>query len=196
MKRQTTQQTRYFGVAFHGVGAALALLLVGLSYSLVYRPLDQRREQSVGRMEQLDRLLSKQGNQGSEYRRLRTQLDRMKQSVAELHSQLSEEFSQETLLAEINELAGKSNIQILDYQVGAPERLMTHSMTEVEFSCHGSFASICKFLQEAEQITKVAKLSKLELISRDNSDGYPIQLTFVLYSEGKSNDTREKRGVL
>ena len=196
MKQQKTQPTKYFGVALHAMGAALVVAIVGLSYSLIYRPYDQREEQAASRIEQLDLLLSKQGAQGSEYRRLRKQLDGMKRSVAELHAQLGEEFSKDALLAAISELAEEMNVQILDYQVGTPQRLLTHSLTEVEFSCHGSFASICKFLEEAEQIAKVAKLSKFELVSRDNSTSYPIQLSFVLYSEGQSNDTREERGVL
>ena len=42
------------------------------------------------------------------------------------------------------------------------------------------------FLQKAEQLTRTTKLSKFELNAKEKSHGYPIQLTFVLYSGGKS----------
>lgn len=196
MNLQSNQQSRYFGYSLHALGAAVTALTVGLFFALVYQPLVEKREQNVSRAEQIDRLLQSHSSEGSDYRRLRSQLEEMKGAVAELHSQLAQELSEEALLADISEIAAESDLQILDYQVGSPKSLLTHSITEIGFSCHGSYASICKFLEKAEQITKIAKLSKFELESSENSYSYPIQLTFVLYSEGKSNDTREKRGVL
>ncbi len=193
---QPDQGSRYFGLAMHAIGVAITAMLVGLFYMFVFKPLDNSKEQYISRTEQLGALLQSNASQGSEYRRLRAQLDEMKQSVAELHAQLAQEFTEESLLAKLGEIATESAVQILDHQIGQPQTLLTHSLTEVEFNCHGSYDSICRFLEQAEQITKIARLSKLELDPRDNSRSYPIQLTFVLYSEGKSNDKREKRGVL
>ncbi len=192
---QPHQGTRYFGFTLHAIGVAITAVLIGLCYVLVFKPLDNSKEQYLSRTEQLDALLQSNASEVGDYRRLRSQLDEMKHSVAELHSQLAEEFTEESLLARLNEIAAVSGIQILDHQIGEPQTLLTHSLTEVEFHCHGSYDSICRFLEQAEQITKIARLSKLELDPRDNSRSYPVQLTFVLYSGGKSNDKREKRGV-
>ncbi len=76
------------------------------------------------------------------------------------------------------------------------EVLPTHSQTEVDFRCLGSYASICRFLDQAEQLAKTTKLSKFQLGPASGFDQYPIQLTFVLYSDASKHDTKEKRGVL
>lgn len=141
-------------------------------------------------------LLVKTGTEGSDYHRLHKQLEEMKETVAELHSQLSDHPSESATIADLSDLATKVGLVVLDYSIGSTESQQTYSQTEVEFRCHGSYASICKFVQQAEQLTKTTKLSKFELHSGENSHAYPIQLTFVLYSEGESHDTKEKRGVL
>ncbi|MEM8945440.1 MAG: type 4a pilus biogenesis protein PilO [Planctomycetota bacterium] len=190
------KQPRWFGFSLHLLGLVATALTIGAFYGFVYQPLLRKQKDHASRTEQLDQLLLKQGSEAGEYSRLRRQLDAMRKSVSDLHHELAEDQSDQSLLAAIQGVAKESDLQVLDFQIGEKQSFATHSLTEVEFQCHGSYASICGFIQQAEQITKIAKLSNIEMQSRTNSLRYPIQLTFVLYSEGNSNDTKEKREVL
>ncbi len=169
---------------------------IGVFYALVFRPLQHKQEEHTARSEQLDLLLIQTGTEASEYRGLHKQLADMKDSVAEMHRQLAGQASETSVIEELSSIAAEVDLEVLDYQVGLTQSLPSHSQTEVEFRCHGSYASICRFLQKAEHLTKTTKLSTFELSSEKKSHGYPIQLTFVLYSEGKSHDTKERRGTL
>ena len=191
----TQQQNRMFAWSLHLAGAAVVLLVLGGFYALVYQPLECKNVERTERSEQLDVLLVQTGPVGGQYRRLRSELAKMKTSVAELESQFEGAQSGEEVIENISQLATDVNLEILDYQIGLAESLPTHSQIEVAFRCRGAYASICRFLEKTEHLTKTTKLSKFELDSSSNSGSYPIQLTFVLYSEAKSHDTKERRGV-
>jgi len=192
----TSQHNRLFAGSLHLTGVAVVALALGGFYALVYQPLQHNREGHRSRSEQLDRLLIKTGTERTEYRRLRKQLRKTKASADRIHRQLAGRPSEATVIEDLSDIAADVGLEVLDYQIGLTEKQQAYSQTEVEFRCHGSYASICKFLEQAEQLTETTKLSKFELNSEKNSLGYPIQLTFVLYSEGQSHDTKEKRGVL
>ncbi|MGI9427243.1 MAG: type 4a pilus biogenesis protein PilO [Bythopirellula sp.] len=196
MSKLNLQQNRMYVWSLHLAGAAAVAVSVGGFYGLVYQPLKQKQADYTSQSEQLDFLLLKTGTEANDYRRLRNELQETNQTVVELRRQLADQVSETALIDQLRQLAATVDLQIVDYQVGLTSSLPTHSQTELELSCHGSYDSICRFLQQAEQLTKTTKLSKFELKTDDNLPHYPIQVTFVLYSDGNSNDTKEKRGVL
>ncbi len=186
------QQNRWFSPLLHLAGAASCAVLVAIFYALVFQPLEQKARAQEARLELLDQLLLTSGAESIEYRDLRNQFEEMTNSVAEIHRQLAEQKTETAVIGEINNLASQAGLRVLDYQVGLAEGHPSHSKAEVEFRCLGSYASICHFLDKAEQLTKTTKLSKFELDSSENSTEYPVQLGFVLYSNGNSNDTSER----
>lgn len=177
-------------------GAAAVVLLVGCFYAVVFQPLDRRQDDSMTRLMQLDELLIRSGTEGREYRQLRDKLVDMQDSIAEVNLQLRDEQQEERVLADLNSIASSVGLEILEHQLGQSKMMSTHLEKEIELRCSGSYASICRFLEQAEKITKTTKLSRFELNEAKNSRSYPIQLTFVLYSRANSHDTKEKRGVL
>ena len=42
-----------------------------------------------------------------------------------------------------------------------------------------------------DELTRVAKISRLNVDSGANPDSYPVRVTFVLYSEVKTHDKNE-----
>ena len=185
-----------FALSLHLAGVTVLALAIGGFYALVLLPLQQKQAEYSARSEQLDMLLVNTGTEASDYRRLRDELASMNDSVAEMHRQLAGQSSETAVIEQLSQLASDVDLEVLDYQVGLTQSLPSHSQTSVDFRCHGSYASICRFLQKAEQLTRTTKLSKFELNAKEKSHGYPIQLTFVLYSGGKSHDTKESRGAL
>lgn len=196
MNLSPSRNNHLFTWTLHLAGVGVIALTLGGFCILVYQPLQAKRIHQAERSEQLDVLLVKTRTTGSEYRRLRSRLAEMQSSVAEMQSQLKQAPTEKERIQNISDIATNVGLKIQDYQIGLNQSLATHSQTEVEFQCVGSYASICKFLHQTEQLTRITKLSKFELNSTGNSDVYPIQITFVLYSGAQSNDTKERRGVL
>jgi len=182
--------------SLHLAGAAAVALAMGIFYLAVYWPLENQAIAHETRAEQIDALFAHSPAVARKYRELRDRLASVQASVDQLHLQLAHQQTEKTAIDSLTEIAKNTNLEIIDYDLGHSQRLAAYSVTELELQCHGSYDSICRFLAQAEQFTKTAKLSRFELGSAANFERYPIQLTFVLYSEGQSHDTKEGRGVL
>lgn len=185
-----------FALSLHAIGATVTLAMLFLSYKLIHQPLERKQQADAARIEQLGQLLKKNGTEAKEYRSLQSQLSQMRQAVAEVHDQLTDNVSSDDVLSSLQQLAAELDLEVLNYQVSPPQHHQQHTLSKIELSCNGSYASICNFLNKAEQLAKVTKLTKFGLDAEAKNQSYPIQLTFVLYSDGESNDTKEKRGVL
>jgi len=162
----------------------------------VYQPLERKQAVDSERAEQLDMLLSHSSDEARKYRKLRDELARMTSDIAEVETQLATQLQDSSWVESLSEMATSHDLEVTDYRIGITQTQPTHDETTVEFRCLGSYASICKFLEKAEQLAKTTKLAKLSLCPALNFDRYPLHLTFVLYSDGNSHDTKEKRGVL
>ena len=196
MNLMSKQQNWMFAWSMHLAGVTVIVLVLGGFYALIYQPLQRKQATHIDRTEQLEQLLSQSGTDGREYRQLRALLTKMQGSLADLRQEHNIDPQAETWIDSIRRVAAKADLKVLDSQIGETTTSPTHSQTEIEFRCLGSYASICQFLEQAEQLTRTVKLSNLELEAGEKSNEYPVQLTFVLYSKGKSHDTKEKRGVL
>ena len=196
MKQIIPTNRRVFALSLHLVGALVVLGVIGVYYVGVYRPLQAKEAAYRNRTEQLDALSSQTGSEASQNRQLRGRLSEIETAVAQINAQLAAQTHDPAWVESITELASSVDLEISNYQIGVTETLPTHTQTAVDISCLGSYDSICRFLEKAEQLTKTTKLSKFKLGPAINLDRYPIQLTFVLYSEGQTHDTKEKRVVL
>lgn len=196
MQIQLPENSRILAVLLNLVGLAIGALAVGAFYSFVYQPLDQKQEEHITRIHQLDRLLVQAAGNGREYRELRSELDTLTQVIGEVHKQLEVERTAEELLEQFQQLASTHGLEVLDQQIGGTSQLSELIQTECHLQCRGSYASICRFLAEAEQFAKTVKLHKLEIDTRANLESYSVSMGFVFYSASDSHDIDEKRGVL
>ena len=196
MKKLNNHRKHIYECSLHLAGMAVVAAVIGLFYVLVHQPLQRRQAVYETRTAQLAQLQKASLPEVQAYRELRAKLTSMKASIFEVREKLASEAELETLVDEVTNLALEVDVQLISSEIGSTKQLATHSQTEVEFQCRGSYDSICQFLHRAEKLTKIAKISGFELQSSINPGGYPLQLTFVLYSGGVSNDISKKRGVL
>jgi len=182
--------------SLHAGGAAVIALVVTGFALIVYLPIASQHEGHGQRIEQLSQLLKQSRNVQKEHHRLRADLAEMQEAVAGVRSRLPEEALEAEFVIKASNLAKKAGLQVLDYRQHRGSTHTTHSKTEVRFNCRGSYASVCFFLKEVNQLTRLAKISKLDMQSAPDSESYPFRVTFDLYYGVKSFDTKEKQGVL
>lgn len=170
--------------------------VVGAFHAFFYHPLVNKQEEHRLRTEQLNTLLQQSREALQKHRQLQKQLHALQEKIPAARRRLPNESFEAEFVSQVSNIAKSVDLQIVDYQQGTVQKAATHSKAEVQFRCHGSFASICHFLHEVSQLTRITKISKFDLKTEKNSHRYPFQVTFVLYYGVPSNDTSETRGVL
>jgi Tfp pilus assembly protein PilO len=181
------------GWALHGVGVIVLGALL-LSYvCFVWKPISERRQLCEQRITQLEQLLKRSPQVRKENQTHRAELASLKKSVEETQRRLPQELREHEFLEQARAIAGKTGVEMKDYQMGAVEQMESYSRAQLTFQCHGSFASICRFLDEIDHLARITEVASLEIESADNFNRYPLQVTFVLYFGGASHD-RSRRG--
>jgi Tfp pilus assembly protein PilO len=195
MNPERTKRIAMIGWALHAAGVAVVLLAGVAFYTLVYCPLRGQMVADADRSAQLQLLLASSAEVQREQRPLREQLDKLLVKVAQVRSRLPQNLDAKEFASQVRLAAQESRLQVLDHQLAASQTGPGFSSTEIRFQLSGSFASICDFLKEVSQFTRVTEISQLNMQSTINSESYPIQVTFVLYYGAKSHD-REVREIL
>lgn len=181
------------GWLLHGAGLTCVIALLVTYGYLVGGPLADHKELCQQRIAQLEQLLEKAPQVRQENAALRAELASLRKSVAETHSRLPSELRDREFVDEVHQAAVRAGVEVDAYQVGAVTERQSYSQAELTFDCRGSYASICKFLDEIDHFTRITEITNLQIDASDNFRSYPLQVTFVLYF-GKSTHDRSIRG--
>lgn len=193
MRLTIEKQIATLGWALHGAGAILLGIVLLAYFWFVWTPVGQRRELSEQRINQLDQMLKRSPQVRKENEAHRAELASLKSSVEETQRRLPKELREHEFLEQARSIAASTGLELRDYQMGAIEQMESYSKASLTFQCHGSFASICRFLNEIDHLARITEVSSLQIESADNFNHYPLQVTFVLYFGGTSHD-RSRRG--
>lgn len=191
MNPEQTKRIAMTGWALHTAGLAVVLVTLVVFYSLVYCQLHDQKRLDTERSEQLSLLLASSAEVQREQVPLRQELKKLQESIASTRSRLPNELQEKEFIGQLNKTAQQTGLEIMNHRITAVRPGSSISSAEIRFHCNGSYASICKFLNEVHQIARVTEISKLDLESEINSSGYPFQVTFVLYYGAESNDTEK-----
>ena len=184
------------GWALHAAGVATLALVVGAYYFLVYQRLEIRQQSDSQRIDQLTTLLSESAPVQRENRDLRQELNALEASIAAIRERLPHEMRREEFTDELNRVAQEVGLHVLELRWGATEVTPSYTQAEVQLECDGTYASICRFLDEVSQLTRITDIAQLQLEADAESRNHPFQVTFVLYYGVDSHDSDKNKGVL
>ena len=181
------------GWLLHGVGLTCAIaLLVAYGY-LVGGPLADHRQLCQQKVTQLEELMKKVPQVRQENAALLAELVSLQQSVDETQRRLPPELREQEFIEEVRRVASQADVEMRNSHVGSITEHQSYSQAELTFECIGSYASICRFLNEIDHFTRITEIANLQIEVGDNFHSYPLQVTFVLYF-GKSTHDRHMRG--
>lgn len=193
MRLTRERSLKTLGWLLHGAGLACVIaLLVAYGY-LVGGPLVEHKQLCQQRISQLEQLLEKSPLVRQENATLRAELAALRKSVAETQGRLPSELHDREFVDEVHQAAVRAGVEVSAYHVGSVTERQSYSQAELTFDCRGSYASICKFLDEIDHFTRITEITNLQIDAGDNFRSYPLQVTFVLYF-GKSTHDRSIRG--
>jgi Tfp pilus assembly protein PilO len=180
----------------HITGLLSTAGLVAAYSWFVLKPLVDHEHVCEQRIVQLEALLAKSPKVRQENRAFHAELASLKHSVEETQRRLPPQLCEHEFVEQVRLVATKAGVEVGDYQMGLITELESYSQAELSFQCKGSYASICRFLDEIDHLARITEISNLQIESADNFHSYPIQVTFVLYFGGATHDRSMKGRVL
>jgi Tfp pilus assembly protein PilO len=193
MLTKTLQRLRPTPAIIHAIGGA-TLLGAGLAFYLgFYVPAAADIQERNGRMEQLHLLMGTSEKVSRDYRALDERLTALRQSAASARKRMPRRTSTEAFIENITQLATVEGLEMELCSASGPQTLDTHTQVEVTCRLNGSYASVCRFLADVDQLSQISKVSSFQIDSTLNSGRYPIQLTFQLYYRAQLHDTEQRR---
>ncbi len=184
------------GWALHAAGVATLVLMVAAYNFFVYQRLETHRQSDSQRIEQLTTLLSNSALVQRENRDLQQELNALEASIAAICERLPHELRREEFTGELNRVAQEVGLHVLELHWGVTEVTPSYTQAEVQLECDGSYASVCQFLDEVSQLTRITDIDQLQLEAVTESRNHPFQVTFVLYYGVDSHDSDKNKGVL
>jgi len=184
------------GWALHAAGAATVALVIGIYYCFVVQSLAIRQESDTRRTDQLTLLLSESAAVQHENHNLQQELDALEASVAAIRERLPHELRQEEFAADLSRVAESVGLHLEELRWGAPEVTPSYTQAEIQVDCTGSYASICRFLDEVGRLTRITDIAQLRMEADSESPSHTFQVSFVLYYGVDARDSDKNEGVL
>ena len=178
----------------HAVGLATMLATAYVAWLLVLGPIEQRRMDCDNRFGELEPLLASSSEVEQHHRDLTEQRDEIEQRASAFRERIPDQPHEAEFLGQIAQLADRVGLQIRDYRPGTSSTCDSYSQMEVVLAGEGTYASICRFLDELGQLSRLTTVARLEITTQKGSDIYPVTMTLVIYfGAGRDNETNAKK---
>ena len=180
-ERDPNQNLQILGRSLHAAGLAVALLILGLGYAFVLRPLEADRAASAARKEDLGHSLADAANVRGEHRRLSAAAAEMERKVAELSGRVPQGPSEAEFLSELSVAAAQAGLKVRDYRPGVIRAQGTCSQLEIQLSCIGSYPGLCGFLERLAALPRLSRVVQLDVAAAPDPGQYPASLSLVVF---------------
>ena len=195
MLNKTLKKIRPTPALIHGLGGVIMTAAALAFYFGFYEPASADMRTRSARMEQLHLLMTSSEKVAHDHRELQTRLEELQSAAGKARRRMPRRHSTQEFIESITQLAVANGLQVELCSAAAPESLKTHTRVEVGCRINGSFASVCRFLADVDQLSQVSRVTSFAIASSENSQAYPVQVTFQLYYRAEVNDTELRRGT-
>jgi len=191
-------KTRQFSRILHYAGLLAALACATASYSWLHVPIFDDISRTAERIEELKLSMQNAAVIHEQHQRASERLATANQRIAKVRERVPSEADAGEFLSEVSRIASQENLAIKDFQPEAPTNMDGYAQMKVTLEGHGSYASICTFLDRIANLERLAKLQDLKLSATGNATEYPVTATLIIYFGLRGKDakisTEEKRG--
>lgn len=139
--------------------------------------------------------LAKADDVAAQHEELVEQKKAIEQRAADITGRIPAHPNEGEFLKQITSAAKECGITIKNYLRRGIDAHEDHSRLVVNLSLQGSFESICKFVDQLEQLPRISKVSNLKLTNRTKDGLYPMDLTLILFFRSELVDARIARAT-
>lgn len=143
--------------------AAIIAVISGLNFWMVILPLDEEIDAQEARQAQLDRDLAEKQEIAQNLNERRREMDVLEQKLAEALTELPERRDIEELLAQLNDIGKKSNLDISTVEPGGETPASFYARIPIKMVVAGNYHEIAMFLQEVANMRRIVNVNNIKL---------------------------------
>ncbi len=193
MQDADAKQLRLLGWALHAAGLVPTAAIIALVWFAYIVPTGTAKQAIHGEIERVSKQLFMGAAVRATHRELKQQLDANRDKVALVRKRMPDRAEEDNFLRLIADASKNSGLEIKEYSRGKEYHGPDFSELDVNIRAHGSYASICRFLDYLQQIPRVAKIVSLQLKGQNSGD-YPLDMTVRLYYGVRMSESETKGG--
>ena len=163
------------------VGGLLLTVAIFATALFAYQSLDR----DCGRLARQVAATSRFFNTGdeihSDHRDLNQRLSVMEGQLTDLMARIPAARNESDFLAQLAELAHQYELKIRNYRPGVVFEKEKHSEMEIRLSAEDSYQSCCRFLAGLESLSRLCRITHLNISVPDDAEIYPIEMTLRIY---------------
>lgn len=181
MNDTKTQQLRSLGWLMHGAGAVPAAVIITAFWFGYSVPLKTAKQDVRNQIQGITKQLAEGRGIRAKHRLLKEQLAANQNKIDLVRQRIPDQSEEAEFLRQVTDASVRSGVNIGTYSRGKETAKTQFSQLEIHIQARGTFASICRFLDQLEQIPRVTKVTSLQLDGVAADDGYPLSMTVRLY---------------
>lgn len=175
------EQLKHYGRVLHGVGLLVLVAGAFMAFAFVVTPMQFKINSTERTANQLGVFLDRTDQIIEREATVRTQLESSRDELRQLQNRVPGTPTADEFLQQLDELAEKTGLTILDYQPGQTLDNVTHSETQIELSGKGNYVSLCQFLDGLVQLPRLCRIRTMLIQSASEGDSYPVDLSLSIY---------------
>ena len=168
------------GLGLHAAGLAAVLLVTGVGYALLLRPVDSRIGEWEARSDELESRLEDADARRAEQQEISRRSAALAQDAAALVKRVPDEPLEADFLSQVAAAAGQVGLKILDYRPGVASPHENGSQMEIQLSCSGPYRSLCGFFERLGAFERLSRVTQAE-ITAAGPEGCAISMTLVIF---------------
>jgi len=143
--------------------AAIVALITGLNFWLLIMPLNEEIEAQEAEQVRLDKDLAEKQEIAQNLNERRREMDLLEQKLAEALTELPERKDIEELLAQLNDIGKKSNLDISTVEPQAEVQASFYARIPIKMQVSGNYHEIAMFLQEVSNLRRIVNVNNIRL---------------------------------
>jgi Tfp pilus assembly protein PilO len=159
-------------------------LLLGMlvfSYPLLFKPLNQQREQAIkdtrAKQEKLDALAGAMQDNAS----MTAEIDKLRKAIGFLENKLPKETEMDRVLQDVWKAAKDNNLNIKSVRNAKPIESGSYAQQPIRMVVEGEFhPSFFRFLTTVEQMDRLTKINDLKIDADEKGSRGAITADFIL----------------
>lgn len=175
------KRLKLLGMALHGLGLAVTLVLAGLAYAFVAYPVWRDIGVDRQRAADLQQLLENAPQIRAQHAAMQKSLAEVQKEMERLQRRIPPEPAEAEFLSQLTSAAAGAGLVIRDFRPGVVRQAADHCRLEVQLACVGSYSALCTFLNRVTSLPRLARVNGLEVASTRLSGGYPITLSMTVF---------------
>jgi Tfp pilus assembly protein PilO len=178
---ERSQRLATLGRLLHAAGM-LPLIVGAVVYFFAYRaPLSVEEKQLRERVASITQQVQNANTIRRDLEETTALLQQQRSRAEEVRERIPDAPGESEFLQLASDAANKGGVSMRDFVPGKATHFDTFSQLDISLQCAGAYESICRFLDQLEDVPRVARVISLDLDATAQQEVYPLQFVVRLY---------------